>query len=782
MLDKDVSRLEKAHQLAAEGGVFWREGQGARALPFYAQAHYLVTGRDTILAAERLDIGANYALILALTGQTSLALEHWADLLILAQTHQLSTTQLVRQTAVTHELRRELGQATALLDQIRPDEASSDDARLKWHNAYGIIEWRQGRIAQARSHFCAAVNALPTDPTAAGLVRAVLSNAATLDYEIGRIESGHAYAEQMDAMADLSQTFATQRGLLRLRAIRADLQGDQLAAAKHWQDAFALVLSQTPNDTEHLLEFATLAAANFRKLGDDMAAEEIIEDVLGRCPDNQRHLASSAMVLQAELLLDIGHVSTARNILNEVVQIEAVRDDAEREVPLLAALARVAAQSGAPYAAVLLGKMALTARLNCGVSLQYDDITALLTLTKEAALRLIDALNRQARFAEAGAIRRLYARHIQADMLQRHAAEVGAMPAVPFRESESLVAARWSDLRGQVANFTGSSATGSGLTTPKSRANPPTDLSQHGRELARICSTAPGVIGKIISFRDPGAQDIPATMPAPSEAGILRIAYSVGAETTGYIAMRDGEMLQGTLAPSPEELALEIADLRDNIHSFDGWLPPARRLYSWLIGPVASLLRGATQIEIAATGVLEQLPFACLKGRGKFLCEHAPIIFVADGSGAQYEKRDTHLVAFAGQDGSGASALTAVRDETEDIAQLAPKSTLVPAAQFDRAALIKQLNTRPSHVHFAGHFHLRPTRPHLSSLIMGKGERLYLGELVEPEFAWQGLDLACFAACETGMVERGADGFESLAQVILDRGGSERCGHPLANL
>ena len=87
-----------------------------------------------------------------------------------------------------------------------------------------------------------------------------------------------------------------------------------------------------------------------------------------------------------------------------------------------------------------------------------------------------------------------------------------------------------------------------------------------------------------------------------------------------------------------------------------------------------------------------------------------------------------------------------------------------------RERLATELASAPTHLHFAGHFDIEPGRPDRSFLTLGDGDPLYLSEIASAEFDFEGIELASFSACDTATVDRGREGYESLAQIALDKG------------
>jgi CHAT domain-containing protein/tetratricopeptide (TPR) repeat protein len=86
---------------------------------------------------------------------------------------------------------------------------------------------------------------------------------------------------------------------------------------------------------------------------------------------------------------------------------------------------------------------------------------------------------------------------------------------------------------------------------------------------------------------------------------------------------RGGRVQHYTLAPGGKELAEEVAAFRGQLANRDpAFRPVARRLFDWVLGPVARELRQRSRLVIVPDGPLWELPFqALLTDRSRYLLE-----------------------------------------------------------------------------------------------------------------------------------------------------------------
>lgn len=219
------------------------------------------------------------------------------------------------------------------------------------------------------------------------------------------------------------------------------------------------------------------------------------------------------------------------------------------------------------------------------------------------------------------------------------------------------------------------------------------------------------------------------------------------------------------------------------------WQP----LVQWLPAPQPKAAAGqAPEVRIHLEGALRYLPMAALHDGKHWLGEsyalpqdtgvQASASAVADTAAAL--QRDGWSLQGTSRAVADLPALPKVREEIDGLAHLAGSQGIDHDRQQDDAftadSLRAALQTRKI-VHLASHFRLLPGNGQASGLYLGNGKLLTLGELSDPSFRFDGLDLLTLSACETavpsGPAEMGLP-VDSLAWLAQARG----TRHVLASL
>ena len=211
------------------------------------------------------------------------------------------------------------------------------------------------------------------------------------------------------------------------------------------------------------------------------------------------------------------------------------------------------------------------------------------------------------------------------------------------------------------------------------------------------------------------------------------------------------------------------------------WQP----LTQWLPAPQPGAATGqAPEVRVHLEGALRYLPMAALHDGRHWLGEsyalpqdtgvQASAPAIADTTAAL--QRDGWSLQGSSRATANLPALPKVREEIEGLAQLASTRGIGHDQQQDDAftadSLRAALQSRKV-VHLASHFRLLPGNGQASGLYLGNGKLLTLGELSDPSFRFEGLDLLTLSACETavpsGPAEQGLP-VDSLAWLAQARG------------
>ena len=301
------------------------------------------------------------------------------------------------------------------------------------------------------------------------------------------------------------------------------------------------------------------------------------------------------------------------------------------------------------------------------------------------------------------------------------------------------------------------------------------------------------------SMAKPEAQPLNASVLKALSAEQTEIRF-LPAPDSVHVLIRSGmQPEQRVRLPIPQkQLTQDIAQLRRELQQRGSNPQPlAHKLYrqlwqplqQWLPAPQPHAAAGeAPEIRIHLEGALRYLPMAVLHDGQHWLGESYAL---PQDTGVQAQAGQQDTLAREGWGLLGSSraaadlpALPKVKEEIESLTQLANRQGIAHDQQQDEAftpdSLRHALQTRKV-VHLASHFRLMPGNGQASGLYMGNGQLLTLGELSDPSFRFDGLDLLTLSACETavpsGPAEQGLP-VDSLAWLAQARGAH----HVLASL
>ncbi|MEM9089548.1 MAG: CHAT domain-containing protein [Cyanobacteria bacterium P01_F01_bin.53] len=199
-----------------------------------------------------------------------------------------------------------------------------------------------------------------------------------------------------------------------------------------------------------------------------------------------------------------------------------------------------------------------------------------------------------------------------------------------------------------------------------------------------------------------------------------------------------------------------------------GYLPPAQRLYQWLIAPLEEAL-GPDAIDTLVFSMgegLRSLPVAALHDGEQFLVEKyslgvVPALSLID---TQYEALgDAEVLAMGVSDFESLAPLPAVPYEVDLINQLWPGSAFLNE-NFTRETLVEERQNSPYRViHLATHAEFKPGTSD-DSYIQLWDEKLLLSELDRLGWQYPAVDLLVLSACSTAVGSAEAEmGFAGLA-------------------
>ncbi len=404
--------------------------------------------------------------------------------------------------------------------------------------------------------------------------------------------------------------------------------------------------------------------------------------------------------------------------------------------------------------------------------------------------RVADWLAEDQRVDEALAVLRLLKIEEFRDFVQRDGALAGAGRELPLDGAERRLAAGFAAL--------------SALRTPAGAAADDPAWQQRAKALLDAFAGAASTTAAATATRRAAPAVVGAAPVPPGELHVWAIA---GDEALTLVFDAPGGKRQVLRQPWPRG---QIG--RDVGAALSVWSAPAlpalgtdaatrdrlAALYRRLGAPIDTAARaaGAHRVRLRLDGALRYVPLAALSdGRG-FLGERYAFDSIAanargDASAALGDRLALHALGVSNATG-GRPALPGVAAEVCAIVDgplhglaaadcAAPRRGALPGeAWLNEAFTVTQLSLAlapaagpdgVSMLHLGTHFDLRPGNMDRSTLLLGDGTRLTLGELAQLPFGAQ--TLVTLSACETGLGGgRGDDGREidGLGGVILRRG------------
>jgi CHAT domain-containing protein/Tfp pilus assembly protein PilF len=264
-----------------------------------------------------------------------------------------------------------------------------------------------------------------------------------------------------------------------------------------------------------------------------------------------------------------------------------------------------------------------------------------------------------------------------------------------------------------------------------------------------------------------------------------------------FIVVSRDDMVQKSVAVKRADLAATVEEFRSAIQDRQNWdalLVAARKLYDWLVAPIAAELDGAhaTTIAWSLDGVLRYMPVNALyDGRQFFIQRYTNVIFTpGDITGLEEKPLVTEWKALglgiSKQYFSDLNALPAVPDELRSIVRdpqdngshgPLPGQILLNDA-YTEQAMEQLLKKDFPLVHIASHFVVGLTTDDSYLLLGGEkqggsGYRLRLSDIETMNgMKFDSTALLSLSACETAMSNSDADGKEvdSLAAIGRERG------------
>ncbi|NEO53856.1 MAG: CHAT domain-containing protein [Okeania sp. SIO3B5] len=217
-------------------------------------------------------------------------------------------------------------------------------------------------------------------------------------------------------------------------------------------------------------------------------------------------------------------------------------------------------------------------------------------------------------------------------------------------------------------------------------------------------------------------------------------------------------------------LQLRIQITNPSRRKTQSYLPPAKKLYNWLIAPIAAELEAANidTLLFSMDEGLRTLPVAVLHDGEQFLVEKYSLSLIPSISLMDTNYRpiqDTQVLAMGASEFTAQSALPAVPVELETISQQLWQGSQFLNQDFTRNNLLTQRQNYPYPiVHLATHAEFRPGVVSNSYIQLWGNQKLQLDEIRELGWNDPPVELLVLSACRTAVGDKNAElGFAGLA-------------------
>ncbi|NES75926.1 CHAT domain-containing protein [Okeania sp. SIO1H4] len=200
------------------------------------------------------------------------------------------------------------------------------------------------------------------------------------------------------------------------------------------------------------------------------------------------------------------------------------------------------------------------------------------------------------------------------------------------------------------------------------------------------------------------------------------------------------------------------------------YLPPAQKLYNWLIAPISAELEAANidTLLFSMDEGLRTLPVAALHDGQQFLVEKYSLSLIPSISLMDTNYRpiqDTRVLAMGASEFIEQNSLPAVPVELKTISQQLWQGSQFLNQDFTRNNLLTQRQNYPYPIiHLATHAEFRPGAASNSYIQLWGDEQLHLGQMRQLGWNDPPVELLVLSACRTAVGDKNAElGFAGLA-------------------
>jgi CHAT domain-containing protein len=718
----------QANQL---GNEHWKSGRPDLALEHFETAYCLLNDWKGANQEKAVESASNYALCLLAVGDIPAAERIFAKGVELAEAANISARRILRQWAYSKEHMNLFVEARALYERAQPRKEDAPLEHLAWHHAMGGINWREGRLSEARSNYEFAKSNLPDDPEEAATVLPVLGNTALLFWELGEDAKAMRLAEKMHDIVDRAKNNLDMKGtvnLMRVNATRAKRRGDLKSEIAIWNECHRIVRETTPNAWSLRLDIVDeLVSALKRGEQFDDAIRLVVAERDAMLGGEFPYVWLLHLIL-ASLFNQIGEIAKARASMLLVIADFVGEAEPKTELPILSLLAQVAQAENRPDAAIFIGKLALAHLAVVTGGLETSEIHKVIIEGQQISDATIELLNQKGRFDEAAALTRLEARirylaHVNRD--PRNPVEIEQ--PVPQREFERAAEKDWMRARGRLV-----------------------DARRSGNSAA-LNIAAKETLEVLLSVTEPSAKNTaPAVVAEPPSVHTMRLTLTSDTNTVSAFAESHVSSRHIRIYTSAPDINRATADLIFAINDKHAWRDPAKFLYQSIVAPFEQDLLDCNVLEIDAAGSLSRIPFALLASTGRLLCQRFAIINLISAAGSRHGNKQSSKLVHLTDAGKGPLVDFSTWPDAFGTQQKF-KTNIIPV--FSREDLRSALDAGVGYLSIATHFNSEPDRPDLWALSLGDGTKLHLTELATHSFDFSRTKLVSFVACGSATSE-----------------------------
>jgi CHAT domain-containing protein len=262
-------------------------------------------------------------------------------------------------------------------------------------------------------------------------------------------------------------------------------------------------------------------------------------------------------------------------------------------------------------------------------------------------------------------------------------------------------------------------------------------------------------------FRDDGVVQTQGATQLDQVSKDAAVIYPVVlADRTELLVSLPGRLERFSVPIGLTELTAAVREFRQKLEVFDavdGFLPHSRRLYDWLIRPMAVSLRQASvrTLVIVPDGPLRTIPLSALHDGSRFLIENYAVVtspgLALTSAGAGSRARVQVLAGGLTQSVQGFSPLPNVSSELASVAT-AFETTRLQDGRFQKATVEREVaGGEYSIVHFATHGHF--DNDHSRSFLVTFDGQITMDDLQatvgQRRYRAEAVELLVLSACQT---------------------------------